>query len=82
MYLHITYGNVVGRRNIKEEIVEISSIEYTCGFTADKYRGEGILINRAVNKPQLDDTLYVELRDGNVFRVLSDSGVILKEFKK
>lgn len=84
MYLHVLYGGDP-KRKPKEEIIRISKIQHVedlaAGLPAEKNLGECLLV-RAVDQPKGRGEIIFQMEDGDIYRVLSESGALLKEYKK
>lgn len=84
MYLHVLHGGDP-KRKPKEEIIKISKIQHVedlvAGLPAEKNLGECLLV-RAVDQPNGYGEIIFQMEDGNIYRVLTETGAILKEYKK
>lgn len=82
MYLHVLRKNPVGKLNVEQELIKVSSVEFTSGFSSnDRYYSDVVIICR-VDSSRENNLMFIELKEGDVFQVLSESGAILKEYKK
>lgn len=82
MYLHVLRKNPVGKLNVEQELIKISNVEFTSGFSSnDRHYSDVVIICRVDNSRE-NNPMFIELKEGDVFKVLSESGVVLQEFKK
>ncbi|MBQ0208684.1 hypothetical protein RHA65_00375 [Providencia rettgeri] len=82
MYLHVLRKNPVGKLNVEQELIKVSSVEFTSGFSSnDRYYSDVVIICR-VDSSRENNLMFIELKEGDVFQVLSESGAIPKEYKK
>lgn len=83
MYLQVFHGGDP-KRKPKEEIIKISKVKYvedlSVGCKAGETRGRCLIVS-AIDQPTLYSEIIFQMEDGDVYRVLSDLGVILCEFK-
>lgn len=82
MYLHVLHKKPVGKLNVEQQLIKISSIEFTSGFSSnDRHYNDVVIICRVDNSRE-NNPMFIELKEGDVFKVLSESGAILEEYKK
>lgn len=83
MYLQVIHGSDP-KRKPKEEIIKISKVKYvedlSVGCKAGETLGRCLLVS-AIDQPALYSEIIFQMGDGDVYRVLSEFGVILCEFK-
>lgn len=82
MYLQILRKNPVGRLNVEQELIKISNVEFTSGFSSNNRRYSDVVIIYRVDNSRENNPTFIELKEGDVLKVLSETGAILKEYKK
>lgn len=84
MYLQVLHGGDP-KRKPKEEIIKISKVKYvedlSVGCKAGETLGRCLLVS-TIDQPALYSEIIFQMEDGDVYRVLSEIGAILKEYKK
>lgn len=84
MYLQVVHGGDP-KRKPKEEIIKISKVQYVEDLSVGCKAGETLgrcLLVRAVDQPASYGEIIFQMEDGDIYRVLSESGAILKEYRE
>lgn len=87
MYLQLIYkdDSARGKYGAKEELIKINRAIHSDGFEYglenEKSIGECILVERIMEDGKISE-VFMALDEHVIFRVLTESGAILKEYKK
>lgn len=86
MYLNIILANPPRHKyRFKDEIIHVKSVAYVeemKSHVPDKPPFRDVIFVHPIDRDDRYVGDFIEMQEGDTFRVYSDSGVLLKEYKK